>query len=45
MTLRLRNLVWAALAISLVLTFDAAMRADRANLCSNDATAYKECSE
>lgn len=45
MTLRLRNLVWAALALGLVLTFDAAMRADRANLCGNDATAYKECSE
>lgn len=45
MTLRLRNLVWAALAIGLVLTFDAAMRADQANLCGNDATAFKECSE
>lgn len=45
MTLRLRNLVWAALALGLVLSFDAAMRADRANLCDNDATAFKECSE
>lgn len=45
MTLRLRNLVWAALAIGLVLSFDSAMRADKARLCSNDATAYKECNK
>lgn len=45
MTLRLRNIAWAVLAIAAVLTFDSAMRADKARLCSNDATAYKECNE
>jgi hypothetical protein len=39
------NLVWAVLAIALVLAFDRMMRIDQANLCRTDATAYEGCSE
>ena len=40
---RARSLCWALLAIALVAAFDHAMRVDQARLCSNDATANKEC--
>ncbi len=35
----------AALALALLYAFHTAMMADRAALCGNDATAYKECSK
>lgn len=41
----MRNLIYAALAIFAVLAFDSAMSADRERLCSNDLTAYAECSQ
>jgi len=39
----IRAALWGLLAIALVISFDHAMRADAARLCSNDATAYKGC--
>jgi hypothetical protein len=39
-----RNLLWALLGIFAIIAFDRMMRLDAARLCSNDATAYKECS-
>lgn len=41
----MRNLIYAALAIFAVWAFDSAMSADRERLCSNDLTAFKECSK
>lgn len=35
----------AALALFALYAFHTAMMSDRAALCGNDATAYKECSE
>lgn len=40
----MRNLFWVLVAVLVVVAFDRAMAADRENLCSNDATAYAECS-
>ena len=40
-----RALLLSLAALIMVAAFDHAMRADAARLCSNDATAYKECSE
>lgn len=37
--------VLTIIAFLFVIAFDHAMRADRDNLCGNDATAYEECSE
>ena len=38
-----RALILTAAAFLLVAAFHHAMMADRANLCGNDATAYKGC--
>lgn len=38
-----RALFWALVAGVLVFAFDSMMRADRARLCSNDATAFDGC--
>jgi hypothetical protein len=35
----------AVLAATVIYSFDRMMRADRNQLCANDATAYKECSK
>jgi len=43
MTAPLR-LVAVGVAIAALIAFHFAMRADAARLCSNDATAYQECS-
>lgn len=40
-----RALILSLATLIMVAAFDHAMRADAARLCSNDATAYKECSE
>jgi len=39
----IRAALWGLLAIALVVSFDHAMRADAANLCSRDDTAFEGC--
>jgi len=41
--MRKRAVIFAGLAVLLVLAFDHMMRADAAHLCANDATAYEGC--
>lgn len=40
----MRKIAYVVIAIVLLFAFDHAMRKDAERLCSNDATAYDECS-
>lgn len=40
-----KYILWAIIAVGMIVLFDRAMKLDQKNLCENDATAYNECSK